>query len=73
MSDRGPSLILKEVWGYEPDDDIETSGLHDAPTCATSWSRVIARKTPIYIKTVYGGWLLPELADHPGYGPSCRH
>ena len=23
-----PSLILKEVWGYEPDDDIETIRVH---------------------------------------------
>ena len=30
-----PSLILKEVWGYEPDDDIETIRVHIA-TCAPS-------------------------------------
>ena len=23
-----PALILKEVWGYEPDDDIETIRVH---------------------------------------------
>ena len=46
-----PAFILKEVWGYEPDDDIETIRVH---------IRHLRKKLepdprkPAYIKTVYG-------------------
>ena len=54
------ALILKEVWGYKPDDDIETI-------------RVLIRhlrtkfepdpRKPIYIKTVYGAGYCLELPN----------
>lgn len=53
-----PSEILKEVWGYEPDDDIETIRVH---------IRHLRTKLepdprhPKYIKTVYGAGYCLEL------------
>ncbi len=46
-----PALILKEVWGYEPDDDIETIRIHIRHL--RTKLEPDPRK-PIYIKTVYG-------------------
>ncbi|MDG2990677.1 response regulator transcription factor [Candidatus Synechococcus calcipolaris G9] len=53
-----PSEILKEVWGYDPDDDIETIRVH---------VRHLRTKlepdprSPRYIKTVYGAGYCLEL------------
>lgn len=53
-----PSEILKEVWGYDPDDDIETIRVH---------IRHLRTKLepeprhPMYIKTVYGAGYCLEL------------
>lgn len=53
-----PSEILKEVWGYDPDDDIETIRVH---------VRHLRTKLepdarhPRYIKTVYGAGYCLEL------------
>lgn len=53
-----PSEILKEVWGYDPDDDIETIRVH---------VRHLRTKLepdprhPKYIKTVYGAGYCLEL------------
>lgn len=53
-----PSDILKEVWGYDPDDDIETIRVH---------IRHLRTKLepdprhPCYIKTVYGAGYCLEL------------
>jgi two-component system response regulator RpaA len=53
-----PSEILREVWGYEPDDDIETIRVH---------IRHLRTKLepdprhPRYIKTVYGAGYCLEL------------
>ncbi|NEP00133.1 MAG: response regulator transcription factor [Symploca sp. SIO2E9] len=53
-----PSEILKEVWGYDPDDDIETIRVH---------IRHLRTKLepdprhPKYIKTVYGAGYCLEL------------
>ena len=53
-----PSEILKEVWGYDPDDDIETIRVH---------IRHLRTKLepdprhPCYIKTVYGAGYCLEL------------
>jgi two-component system response regulator RpaA len=46
-----PSDILKEVWGYEPDDDIETIRVH-IRHLRTKLEPDPRR--PRYIKTVYG-------------------
>jgi two-component system, OmpR family, response regulator RpaA len=59
-----PSEILKEVWGYDPDDDIETIRVH---------VRHLRTKLepdprhPRYIKTVYGAGYCLEL---PNVAPS---
>ncbi len=53
-----PSLILKEVWGYEPDDDIETIRVHVRHL--RTKLEPDARK-PLYIKTVYGAGYCLEL------------
>ena len=55
-----PSEILKEVWGYDPDDDIETIRVH---------IRHLRTKLepdprhPCYIKTVYGAGYCLELPN----------
>jgi two-component system, OmpR family, response regulator RpaA len=55
-----PSEILKEVWGYDPDDDIETIRVH---------IRHLRTKMepdprhPRYIKTVYGAGYCLELPN----------
>ena len=53
-----PSLILKEVWGYEPDDDIETIRVHVRHL--RTKLEPDPRK-PKYIKTVYGAGYCLEL------------
>ena len=53
-----PSLILKEVWGYEPDDDIETIRVHVRHL--RTKLEPDPRK-PQYIKTVYGAGYCLEL------------
>lgn len=56
-----PSEILKEVWGYDPDDDIETIRVH---------VRHLRTKLepdprhPRYIKTVYGAGYCLELPNN---------
>jgi len=51
-------LILKEVWGYEPDDDIETIRVHIRHL--RTKLEPDPRK-PTYIKTVYGAGYCLEL------------
>ncbi|MBC1235799.1 chemotaxis protein CheY [Nostoc linckia z18] len=57
-----PSEILREVWGYDPDDDIETIRVH---------IRHLRTKLepdprhPRYIKTVYGAGYCLELPSIP--------
>jgi two-component system, OmpR family, response regulator RpaA len=57
-----PSEILREVWGYDPDDDIETIRVH---------IRHLRTKLepdprhPRYIKTVYGAGYCLELPSVP--------
>ncbi|MFQ4145942.1 response regulator transcription factor [Chlorogloeopsis sp. ULAP02] len=57
-----PSEILREVWGYDPDDDIETIRVH---------IRHLRTKLepdprhPRYIKTVYGAGYCLELPSTP--------
>ena len=51
-------MILKEVWGYEPDDDIETIRVHVRHL--RTKLEPDPRK-PIYIKTVYGAGYCLEL------------
>ena len=53
-----PALILKEVWGYEPDDDIETIRVHVRHL--RTKLEPDPRK-PKYIKTVYGAGYCLEL------------
>ena len=53
-----PALILKEVWGYEPDDDIETIRVH-VRHLRTNLEP--DPRKPIYIKTVYGAGYCLEL------------
>jgi two-component system response regulator RpaA len=57
-------LILKEVWGYEPDDDIETIRVHIRHL--RTKLEPDPRK-PRFIKTVYGAGYcleLPSGAQH---------
>ncbi|MCL2925859.1 MAG: helix-turn-helix domain-containing protein, partial [Trichodesmium sp. MAG_R04] len=62
-----PSEILKEVWGYDPDDDIETIRVH---------IRHLRTKMepdprhPRHIKTVYGAGYCLEL---PNNGSSANN
>jgi len=63
-----PSKILKEVWGYEPNDDVETIRVHvrHLRTKLEPDSR-----HPRYIKTVYGAGYcleLPSLEQIPHSG-----
>ena len=53
-----PALILKDVWGYEPDDDIETIRVHVRHL--RTKLEPDPRK-PKYIKTVYGAGYCLEL------------
>ena len=53
-----PSMILKEVWGYEPDDDIETIRVHVRHL--RTKLEPDPRK-PRFIKTVYGAGYCLEL------------
>ena len=53
-----PSLILKEVWGYEPDDDIETIRVHVRHL--RTKLEPDPRK-PRFIKTVYGAGYCLEI------------
>ncbi len=55
-----PSAILKEVWGYEPDDDIETIRVH-IRHLRTKLEPEPRR--PRYIKTVYGAGYCLELQE----------
>jgi two-component system response regulator RpaA len=61
-----PSEILKEVWGYDPDDDIETIRVH---------IRHLRTKLepdprhPCYIKTVYGAGYCLELPSEEEVAP----
>ena len=55
-----PSVILKEVWGYEPDDDIETIRVHVRHL--RTKLEPISRK-PRFIKTVYGAGYCLELPN----------
>lgn len=56
-----PSEILKEVWGYDPDDDIETIRVH-VRHLRTKLEPEPRR--PRYIKTVYGaGYCLEITGD----------
>lgn len=58
-----PSAILKEVWGYEPDDDIETIRVH-IRHLRTKLEPEPRR--PRYIKTVYGAGYCLELQEEGG-------
>ena len=53
-----PSLILKEVWGYDPNDDIETIRVHVRHL--RTKLEPDPRK-PRFIKTVYGAGYCLEL------------
>ena len=55
-----PSLILKEVWGYEPDDDIEPIRVHVRHL--RTKLEPDPRK-PRFIKTVYGAGYCLELPN----------
>lgn len=54
-----PSEILKEVWGYDPDDDIETIRVHIRHL--RTKLEPDPRK-PRYIKTIYGAGYCLELS-----------
>ncbi|MFM7573922.1 MAG: response regulator transcription factor [Snowella sp.] len=60
-----PSAILKEVWGYEPDDDIETIRVH-IRHLRTKLEPEPRR--PRYIKTVYGAGYCLELQQEEEEG-----
>ncbi|MEB3262553.1 MAG: response regulator transcription factor [Cyanobacteriota bacterium] len=60
-----PSLILKEVWGYEPDDDIETIRVHVRHL--RTKLEPDPRK-PRFIKTVYGAGYCLELPNDEKVG-----
>nr|WP_279611235.1 helix-turn-helix domain-containing protein [Thermostichus vulcanus] len=58
-----PSEILPEVWGYAPDEDIETIRV---PTCHLRSKLEPDPCHPQYIKTVHGAGYcleLPNIAD----------
>jgi two-component system, OmpR family, response regulator RpaA len=55
-----PSDILKEVWGYDPDDDIETIRVH-IRHLRTKMEPDPRR--PKYIKTIYGAGYCLELQN----------
>ena len=53
-----PPLILKDVWGYDPDDDIETIRVHIRHLRTKLEPNP---RKPVYIKTVYGAGYCLEL------------
>ena len=53
-----PSEILREVWGYDPDDDIETIRVHIRHLRTKLEPEP---RKPCYIKTVYGAGYCLEL------------
>jgi two-component system, OmpR family, response regulator RpaA len=55
-----PSEILREVWGYEPSDDIETIRVHIRHLRTKLEPEP---RQPRYIKTVYGAGYCLELPD----------
>ncbi len=57
-----PSLILKDVWGYDPDDDIETIRVHIRHLRTKLEPNP---RKPTYIKTVYGAGYCLELPGDP--------
>jgi len=65
-----PSDILREVWGYDPNDDIETIRVH---------VRHLRTKLepdprhPQYIKTVYGAGYCLELPAMDNVAPASRN
>ncbi len=65
-----PALILKEVWGYEPDDDIETIRVHVRHL--RTKLEPDPRK-PQYIKTVYGAGYCLELPSNPSKEDSTQN
>ena len=63
-----PSDILREVWGYEPDDDIETIRVHIRHLRTKLEPNA---RRPRFIKTVYGaGYCLELLTEEGGTAPS---
>ena len=61
-----PALILKDVWGYDPDDDIETIRVHIRHLRTKLEPNP---RKPTYIKTVYGaGYCLELPADSAALG-----
>lgn len=63
-----PSDILREVWGYEPDDDIETIRVHIRHLRTKLEPNP---RRPRFIKTVYGaGYCLELLTEEGGTAPS---
>jgi len=64
-----PSLILKEVWGYEPDDDIETIRVHIRHL--RTKLEPDPRK-PRFIKTVYGAGYCLELPSGANLDDASR-
>lgn len=60
-----PSDILREVWGYEPDDDIETIRVHIRHLRTKLEPNP---RRPRFIKTVYGAGHCLELSTEEGGG-----
>ncbi|MBE9203368.1 response regulator transcription factor [Synechocystis salina LEGE 06099] len=60
-----PSDILREVWGYEPDDDIETIRVHIRHLRTKLEPNP---RRPRFIKTVYGAGYCLELSMEEGGG-----
>jgi two-component system response regulator RpaA len=60
-----PSDILREVWGYEPDDDIETIRVHIRHLRTKLEPNP---RRPRFIKTVYGAGYCLELSTEEGSG-----
>lgn len=58
-----PSDILREVWGYEPDDDIETIRVHIRHLRTKLEPNA---RRPRFIKTVYGAGYCLELLTEEG-------
>ena len=56
--------LLKDIWGYSPDDDIETIRVH-IRHLRTKLEKASAGKK--YIETIYGGGyrLIPEGISRP--------